>query len=118
MAAWLILEVELHFNQKLKPITSEYRADLQAEGAKTYYGMHFVGAPSIINPGECQKLQMILRAFPEDACADFQVGKKVFLKEGPFLVRAEGTVLQRFERESSAKTITQLAIELESQAPT
>jgi hypothetical protein len=115
MSEWLIIDVDLTFNEKLKPITNEYRADLQADGSKIYFGMHFVGAPALIRPGEHLQLRMVLRAYPKDPCADFQVGKKVFLKEGP-LTRAVGTVLSRVEHESAARTISDLSKELNTQA--
>ena len=48
-----------------------------------YYGVHFVSAPHKVNPGDQVTVKMVLRAFPKDPCASFQVGKKIFLKEGP-----------------------------------
>ncbi len=115
MSVWLIIEAELYFNEKLRPITNAYRGDLLAEGAQLHYGMHFLNAPASIRPGEYHKIQMLLRAYPEDKCADFQTDKKIFLKEGT-LTRAEGIVLRRFEQESSAKSILEFIRTFEAQS--
>jgi len=56
---------------------------------------------------------MVLRAFPTDPCAPFQIGKRVLLKEGP-LIRAEGVVKERREHDSSAQTVLALVDELEA----
>jgi len=111
MTAWLILDVDLTFNDKLKPITSGYRGDLQASDSDIYYGMHFVSAPSTISPGDHLKMQMVLRAYPMDPCVSFQVGKRVLLKEGP-LTRAEGVITGRREHESPANTLSELSRDL------
>ncbi len=114
MSTWLIIEAELHFNEKLKPITSAYRADLRPADNNIYYGMHFIVSPAVIQPGERLTVQMVLRAYPEDPCADFQVGKKILLKEGPTLIRADGIVLRRIEHESPAQTLLELRREFQT----
>ena len=40
VTAWLILEVALHFNEKLKPITNKYQGDLQPADGNMHYGAH------------------------------------------------------------------------------
>ncbi len=114
MRTWLILEVALHFSEKPNPISNNYRGDLQPDGSNTYYGVHFISAPSTINPGDRLTLQVVLRAFPKDPCAAFQIGKEVLLKEGPF-TRAEGVVKARREHESSTQTVLALVDELEGE---
>jgi hypothetical protein len=116
MSEWLIIGVDLTFSEKLKPITNQYRGDLQPDGSEIYFGMHFVGAPALIRPGERLPVRMVLRAYPEDPCTDFQVGQKVFLKEGP-LTRAVGIVLSRTIHQSHARTVLDLVKELDTQTP-
>jgi len=83
MTAWLILDVDLTFNDKLKPITSGYRGDLQASDSDIYYGMQFVSAPSTISPGDHLKMQMVLRAYPMDPCVSFSGRQKSPPQRGP-----------------------------------
>jgi hypothetical protein len=104
--------VDLRFNEKLRPIFHrDYRADLLAEGSNVYYGVHFVSAPAKVNPGDQVVVELVFRAFSKDPCAAFQPGKKVFLKEGPSLIRAEGTIIRRWEHDSPG-TLTDLWKEL------
>ena len=113
MPVWLLVQADLRFNEKLKPIfPRDYRADLIAEGTDVYYGVHFVSAPAKVNPGDQVVVQLVFRAFPKDACAAFQAGKKVFLKEGPSLTRAEGMIVRRWEHESASATLVELQKEL------
>jgi predicted RecA/RadA family phage recombinase len=112
---WLLIQAELRFNENLRPIfPRDYRADLLAEGSNVYYGVHFISAPAKVSPGERIVADLVFRAFPKDPCVDFQVGKRVFLKEGPVLVRAEGSITRRWEHESTAKTLIELQQELGS----
>jgi len=109
---WLLVEVELRFNENLRPIfPRDYRPDLLAEGSDVYYGVHFVSAPAKVSPGDQVVAKLAFRAFPKDPCAAFQAGKKVFMKEGPLLTRAEGTIIRRWEHESPG-TLTDLQREL------
>jgi hypothetical protein len=95
---WLLLQAELQFNSNLRPIfPKDYRADLLPAGGNVYYGVHFVLAPSVINPGDHLVVKFLVRAFPIDPCVALQAGTRVFLKEGPSLIRAEGIVTQRWE---------------------
>jgi hypothetical protein len=83
MPIWLLLQASLRFNASSRSIyPQKYSADLLPEGGDVYYGMHFVSAPSEIKPGEELVVELMLPAFPEDPCAAFQPGRKVFLKEG------------------------------------
>lgn len=108
MPLWLLLEAQLRFNPSLKSIFPEnYRADLLADASDVYYGVHFVAAPSEIKPGDQVVAELLLRAYPEDPCIVFQAGKKVYLKEGS-LVRADGTILRRWEHESDSRTLAEL----------
>jgi hypothetical protein len=67
MPVWLFAQVELRFNEKLKPIFPQnYRADLIAVGADVYYGVHFVSAPAKIDPGDKVVVELVFRAFPKD----------------------------------------------------
>jgi hypothetical protein len=72
-------------------------------------------APSKVNPGDEIIAELLVRAFPKDPCTDPQAERKVFLKEGPALTRAEGEIIRRREFESSSKTISELQQELNSQ---
>src|SRR5271169_5340844 len=111
LPVWLLLEAQLRFNPDLKSIFPQnYRADLLAEASDVYYGVHFVSAPSEIKPGDQVVAELLLRAYPKDPCIIFQAGQKVYLKEGP-LVRAEGTILQRWEHESASRTVAELVKE-------
>jgi predicted RecA/RadA family phage recombinase len=110
---WLLVKAELRFNENLRPIfPRDYRADLLAEGSDVYYGVHFISAPPKVNPGDRAVVDLTFRAFPKDACNAFQAGTRVFLKEGPVLVRAEGTITRRWEYESASKTLIELQQEL------
>jgi hypothetical protein len=112
MTPWLILEANLHFNEKLKPIfTRDYRGDALTEGSDVYYGMHFVSAPPQVDPGESAIVRMVLRPYPIDPCVSFQPGKRISLKEGS-VTRAEGVITSRREYNSAAKTIRDLSKEL------
>jgi hypothetical protein len=94
------VRAELRFSDKSKPVfPREYRPNLLAEGTDAYYGVHFVSAPAKIEPGERVVVELAFRAFPKDPCAAFQVGTRVFLKDGP-LSRAEGTIIRRWEHEN------------------
>jgi len=109
---WLLIEAELRFNENLRRIfPRNYHPDLLAEGSDVYYGVHFVSAPAQVNPGDQVVVKLVFRAFPQDPCAAFQVGTKVFMKEGP-LTRAEGTIIRRWEHESASKTVIELQQEL------
>jgi|SRR5580704_972992 hypothetical protein len=117
MSVWLVLEAKLHFNPNLRPIfPRDYRADATTENDEMYYGVHFVSAPHKVNPGDQVTVKMVLRAFPKDPCASFQVGKKIFLKEGP-LTRAEGTITRREELTSPSNTILEVQRELYTEEP-
>jgi hypothetical protein len=106
-----LVQAKLQFNEKLRPIfPRDYRADLIAEGADVYYGVHFVSAPAKVNPGDQVVVELVFRAFPQDACTAFQAGRKVFLREGP-LTRAEGAIIRRWEHESPG-TLADLRQEL------
>jgi len=107
-----MLEADLQFNKKLKPITSDYRALLQASSSGTYCGMLFTRAPKVINPGDNASVQMLLWAYPKDPCTDFQVGTKVLLKDSPGLTRAEGVITGRSEYLSPATNVQALLEEL------
>ena len=39
MNAWLIIKADLTFSEKLRPITNDYRALLQAGSSEVYFGM-------------------------------------------------------------------------------
>ena len=109
---WLLVQAELRFSENLRPIfPRDYRPDLLAEGTDIYYGVHFVSAPAKVNPGDQVVVELVFRGFPKDACAAFQAGKSVLLKEGP-LTRAEGTITRRWEHESASRTLTELQQEL------
>ncbi len=113
MPVWLLVQAELRFNENLRPIfPRDYHPDLLAEGSDVYYGVHFVSAPAKVNPGDQVVVDLVFRAFPKDRCAAFQAGKKVFLKEGPSLTRAEGSIVRTWEHESAAGTIVALQKEL------
>jgi len=107
-----MVEAQLGFNPRLKTIFPQtYRADLLPEGSDVAYGVHFVSGPPEIKPGDQHLVGLLLRAFPEDQCMVFQPGQKVFLKEGPNLVRAEGTITRRWEHESPSRTVIELLSE-------
>ena len=113
MPVWLLLEAKLRFIQKLKPIFPQhFSPDLVAEGNDLYYGVHFVSAPAKVNPGDEVVAKLVVRAFPKDPCIALQAGKRVLLKEGPSLVRAEGTITRRWEHESTSETILEVQREL------
>jgi hypothetical protein len=113
MPVWLLVKAELRFNENLRPIfPRDNRPDLLAEGSDVYYGVHFVSAPAKVNPGDQAVVELVLRAFPRYPCSAFQAGKKVFLKEGPSLTRAEGIIIRRWEYESASTTIVELQKEL------
>jgi hypothetical protein len=113
MPTWLLLQRELRFNDKLKPIFPEnYRPDLMPDGSDVYYGVHFVLAPAKIEPGDWLTVELIVRAFPIDLCEVLQRGQKVFIKEGLSLVRAEGVITRRREYESPATTLLALQKEM------
>ena len=118
MPTWLLLQVQLRFNPSLRPIfPPDYRADLLPDGSNVYYGVHFVSAPSEIKPGDELAVELMVRAFPQDPCTLLQTGRKVFLKEGPSLVRAEGTITHRWEHESASTTVIELLRELADFTP-
>ena len=101
MPTWLLVQAELRFKENFRPVfPKDYRPNLVAEEESgTHYGMHFVAAPARIDPGDRVIVDLVFRPFPQDACAAFQRGTKVFLKDGP-LTRAEGTIIRRWEHES------------------
>jgi len=106
---WLLVQAELRFNENLRPIfPRDYRPDLLAEASDVYYGVHFVSAPAKIDPGDQVVVELVFRAFPKDPCIAFQAGKRVSLKEGHLLVRAEGMITRRWEHESASKTLIEL----------
>ena len=102
-----MLEVDLHFNDKLKAISSAYAGDMLTSGSEIHYGVHFLCAPPIIKPGDHVTIQLTLRTYPKDSCDVFQVGTNAFLKEGS-QTRAEGVIKRRGEHQSQAETIATL----------
>jgi hypothetical protein len=118
MPVWLLIRAELHFNSSLKPIIPrDYRADLLPEGSDVYYGVHFVSAPAQINPDDHVVVDLLVRAFPIDSCLALQAGTRVSLKEGPSLIRAEGAIACRWERETTSRTIIEAQRELGKEKP-
>ena len=112
MPVWLLVQVDLRLNDGSSPVYPQnYRPNMQVEGGGLYYGVHFVSGPAKLSSGEKAVVDLVFRAFPQDPCADFQVGRKVFLKDGPS-PRAEGTILQRWEHESNSKTLPELQREI------
>ncbi len=113
MPSWLLLDVELRFVTGHGVIHSrDYRPDAVTEDdLGTYYGMHFIEAPSEINPGDHVSAKIFLRAFPKIPCLSFQPGKRILVKEGS-MTRAEGIITARVEYESPATTVLQLQEEL------
>jgi len=117
MPIWLLLEANLRFNPSLRSTyPQKYRADLLPDGGDLYYGVHFVSPPLEIQPGDELLVELMVRAFPEDPCAAFQPGRKVFLKEGS-IVRAEGRITRRWERESAARTVSEFLQERSQSLP-
>jgi hypothetical protein len=78
MTSWLLLDVELQFANQYRSIRPrDYRPDVVTEDdLVTYYGMHFIVAPSEINPGDQVVARIMLRAFPGVPCLLFQPGKR------------------------------------------
>jgi hypothetical protein len=109
---WLLVQAQLSFNPKLKTIyPKRYAADLLPESGRQHYGVHLVSQDTKIEPGEEVTAELLVRAYPKDACEELQPGKVVALKEGS-LTRAEGRIIRRREYNSNSCTVSQLLQEL------
>ena len=112
MVPWLLLDVKLHFHDKIKTkLSSQYRPDLAIDDESPYYGMHFVAAPDEIHASDDITARILIRAYPEDPCTNLQPGAKVFVKEGRNTM-AEGYITNRLIHQGAENTVIGVLKEL------
>ncbi|HEX8814621.1 MAG TPA: hypothetical protein VF753_03895 [Terriglobales bacterium] len=104
MNQWLLLDVDLRFHEKSKPITNRYRGILQGSSG-TLYGMLFTRSPATMKARDEVSVQTLVWAFPQHPCTDLQDGGRVVLMDTPSLTRAEGVITKRHEYLSQESTI-------------